>query len=96
MVEDGPEFQTVKVDTLIVVQEFRLALKNKIIETLHIELRLLKIELYKDLTEGIHKSIIAHLITENKGQNTHQVISTLVKYYYEELLDYTYLKKTSL
>ena len=93
MVEDSPEFQTVKADTIILVKEFRFALKLKIMDTLRIEIALLRTELYRDLTEGINKSVTALLITENKGQNAHQVISTLVHYYYEELLDHTDLTK---
>ena len=41
MVEDSPEFQTVKADTIILVKEFRFALKVKIMDTLRIEIALL-------------------------------------------------------
>ena len=91
-VEDSPEFQTVKADTISLVSEFRLALKAKIIATLKIEIALLRTEMYENLMQSIHKCITAHLISDQKNLDVHQIVSIMIKYHFTELFDHTDLK----
>ena len=47
-VENHPEFRVIKTDTDSLVHEFRLALKQKIADTLRIECSILRAELYAE------------------------------------------------
>ena len=50
-VEDNPEFLVVKADTDALMLEFKLALKRKIMETLQIQCKILRDELYENLNK---------------------------------------------
>ena len=66
-VENNPEFLVIKADTDTLVEEFRLALKQKIMQTLKIECDLLRTELYEHLCINLHLVVQAFLITEQKN-----------------------------
>ena len=89
MVEDSPAFQTIKADTIVLIKDFRLALKQQIMATLKIEIEMLKTEMYANLMKGIHICVTAHLISEQKKLNVHKVVSTIVKHHFEELFAHT-------
>ena len=65
-VENNPEFLVIKADTDTLVQEFRLALKHKIMDTLRIECGILRTELYENLATNIHHVVQAQLVSEQK------------------------------
>ena len=92
MVEDSPEFQIVKADTISLVSEFRLALKAKIIATLKIEIALLRTGMYENLMQCMHKCIAAHLISEQKNLDVNQLVSIMIKHHFDELFEHTDLK----
>jgi len=88
-VENHPEFRVIKTDTDTLVHEFRLALKQKIAETLRIECSILRAELYENFITSLHLVTQAHLIAEQKSLNPHKVISTIFHNYYEEMFVHT-------
>ena len=93
MVEDSPAFQTIKADTIVLVKDFRLALKQQIMATLRIEIDLLKAEMYANLMKGLHICVTAHLISEQKRHNVHQIVSTIILHHFEELFEHTDMDK---
>ena len=91
-VENNPEFLVIKSDTDTLVTDFRLALKQKIMQTLKIECDLLRTELYEHLCINLHLVVQAFLITEQKKMDPHKVVSTITHYYFKEMWDQLDLK----
>ena len=91
-VENNPEFLVIKADTDTLVEEFRMALKQKIMQTLKIECDLLRTELYKHLCINLHLVVQAFLITGQKNLDPHKVVSTITHYYFKEMWDQLDLK----
>ena len=92
-VENSPEFLTIKGETDALVLEFRLKLKQKIMDTLKIECTMLRAELYESLITNIHLVVQAQLITDKTMENPHKIVITIIEYYYEEIFDHTDLDK---
>ena len=88
-VENNPEFLVIKADTNSIVQEFKLALKLKIMHTLQLECRMLREELYENLCINLHLMVTAQLISDQSSLDPHIVISTLLHYHFIEMFDYT-------
>ena len=92
-VENSPEFLTIKGETDALVLEFRLKLKQKIMDTLKIECTMLRAELYESLITNIHLVVQAQLITDKSMENPHKIVNTIIEYYYKEIFDHTDLDK---
>ena len=88
-VENNPEFLVIKADTEIIVQEFKLKLKQKVMHTLQLTCRMLRDELYENLCVNLHLVTQAQLISDQSNLDPHKVISTILHYHFEELFDYT-------
>ena len=86
-VENSPEFLAIQADTDTLVQEFRQALKQKIRQTLKIEIDLLRTEFYEHLCTSFHLVVQAFLITEQAALDPHKVVSTMTHYYFKDMWD---------
>ena len=53
-VENNPEFLIIKADTDTLVQEFKLKLKEQVIQTLQLTCRMLREDLYENLCINLH------------------------------------------
>ena len=86
-VESSEEFLGVKVETEALVKEFRLNLKGKIMETLKIEILILRQNLYENFAKDIHAIIQAKLISEKKTNDPHVIFGKIIHYHLHELID---------
>jgi len=88
-VEESEEFNRIQKDTDIIINDFRLSLKEKVQETLGLEIRLLKEKMEKNLVLHIFKIVQGYLITDSKDVSPHLIVSALMHYHHEKLLDQT-------
>ena len=65
-VEASEEFQEVKAETTLLIKEFRLNLKAKIMDALKIEILQLRTELYSNPVKILHSVIKGKLLSERK------------------------------
>ena len=86
-VETSEEFQEVKAQTDLLIQELRLNLKDQVMEALKIEILILRKDLYINLVKEIYSIIQGKLLVEKKDANAHLVLSTIMHYNSEDLLD---------
>ena len=56
-VENNSDYMVVKADTDVIVLEFKLALKYKIMDMLQIECKSLRDELYENLVTNLHRVV---------------------------------------
>ena len=87
-VEASPEFLEVQAATNIMMQDFRLALKAKVMATLKIEISILTQSLYENLARELHKIVQAQLISNGKIAQPHVILSTLVTNHWTDLLEH--------
>jgi len=88
-VENSPEFLAIKTETDTLVLEFKMNLKQKIMDTLRIECMMLRTELYEHLATKLHYVVTAQLLTRQSQYDPHKIISTIIHYYFEELFGVT-------
>ena len=88
-VESHAEFFVIKADTDILMTEFKKAIKLKIMEALQLECRLLREQFYENICMNMHLVVKAQLISDQTGLDPHKVVSTVIHYYFDELIDYT-------
>ena len=88
-VENNPEFLIIKADTDTIVQEFKLKMKEQVMQTLQLTCRMLREELYENLCINLHLITQAQLIADQSDLDPHQVMSTILHYHFVELFDYT-------
>ena len=86
-VETSEEFLEVKAETEVIIKEFRLNLKDKIMDTLKIEILSTRQKLYENLVKEIYSIIQAKLLSEKKTNDPHVIFTQILHYYLEELLD---------
>ena len=95
-VENSPEFLAIKEETDTLVLEFKLNLKQKIMDTLRIECHMLRDELYEHLATKLHFVVKAQLLTRQSQIDPHKIISTILHYYFDELFSVTDLTNKEL
>ena len=95
-VENSPEFLAIKAETDTLVLEFKLNLKQKIMDTLRIECLMLREEFYEQLVTKLHFVVKAQLLTKQSQIDPHKIISTIFHYYYDELFSVTDLTSIEL
>ena len=86
-VETSEEFLEVKAETEVIIKEFRLNLKDRIMDTLKIEILSTRQKLYENLVKEIYSIIQAKLLSEKKTNDPHVIFTQILHYYLEELLD---------
>jgi len=86
-VEASEEFQEVQAETNLLIKEFRLNLKGKIMDALKIDILLQRTALYSNLVKVLHSTIQAKLLSDNKTASAHVILSTIIHYHEEALLD---------
>ena len=65
-VEVSPDFVTIKEDTTALVTDFKIALKAKIMETLRVEIALLKSKMYDNLAKDMDQVVVATVTANGK------------------------------
>ena len=86
-VEVLPEFLEVQAATNVMIQDFRFDLKVKIMQTLQIEINLLRESLYQNLAKELHSIVQATLVSKNNKAKPHVIVSSVIHYHYDELFD---------
>ena len=86
-VETSEEFQEVQAETNLLIKEFRFNLKSKIMDALKIEIFLQRKDLYSNLVKALHSIIQGKLLSDNNTTCAHVILSTIMHYYEEALLD---------
>ena len=85
-VENSEEFKTVNAETQIIIQDFRIDLKVKVMATLRIEIALIKTSLIENLMKHLNLVTKAKLLTDKKDTNPHLIVSTFMHYHHEDFL----------
>ena len=90
--EQDAEFPALREECIRIVEETQLSLKKQIIAATHIEIKILKSEVQKDLATAIHMVVKAFLLTEGNAATIHpaRMASTLLDRYHETLLSHCY------
>ena len=89
-VEVYPDFVVIKDDTTNLVNKFKKDLKTKIMETLEIEIALLKKHLYDNLAKNIDRVVVTSIYANGKDYTTaHDIVSTILHLYSDEFLSLT-------
>jgi hypothetical protein len=90
--EQDAEFPALRDECLRIVEETQKSLKNQIIAATKIEIKILKLELQKDLAGAVHIAIKAFLLAEDKDTEIppEKMGSTLLDRYHETLLSHAH------
>ena len=74
-------------ETNVIMQDFRFALKQKVMATLCIEIGILRKALYNNLVKELNDIVQAKLLYENTKVSPHTIPSLIFYYHSTELLD---------
>ena len=85
-VEASPEFLGVQAETNVMIADFRLDLKVKVMQTLQIQINLLRESLYKNLAKELFSIVQATLVSKNNKAKPHVIMSSVIYYHYDELM----------
>jgi hypothetical protein len=90
--EQDTEFPALRDECLRIVEETQKSLKNQIIAATNIEIKILKLELQKDLAGAIHLATKAFLLADEKATSIppEKMGSTLLDRYHETLLSHAH------
>ena len=90
--EQDAEFPALRDECLRIVEETQKSLKNQIIAATNLEIKILKLELQKDLAGAIHMAIKAFLLADEKATSIppEKMGSTLLNQYHETLLSHVH------
>ena len=69
------------------IQDFRLDLKVKIMQTLQIKINLLRESLYKNFAKELHSIVQATLVSKRNKAKPHVIVSSVIHYHYNVLFD---------
>ena len=96
LVEAEEEFQTLSTETENIVTSFKVALKEKILQTLELEVKAHKLANAEKLAKSLRMAIKAILILEPVTSNTdvHKFFATLLQLYEGVLLTHLAFEKT--
>lgn len=90
--EQDAEFPALRDECLRIVEETQNSLKKQIIAATNIEIKILKLELQKDLAGAIHMAVKAFLLADEKATSIppEKMGSTLLDRYHETLLSHAH------
>ena len=85
-VENSEEFKTVNAETQIIIQDFRIDLKLKVMATLRIDIALIRDSLIQNFMKHLNLITKAKLLTDKKETSPHLIVSTFMHYHHEDFL----------
>ena len=89
-VEASPDFVAIKEETTNLVSDFKIHLKMKIMETLRIEIALLKEKMYNNLAKDMDRVVVAPLTAYGQAPDAaHEIVSTVLHHHHDEYLTST-------
>ena len=88
-VENTEEFKSINADTQILMNDFRINLKRKVMETLTLEIKLIRSSLINNLVKQINLIVTAQLLTNGKDTSPHLIVSYIMHHHHDTFLEQT-------
>ena len=95
-VEERNDFIQLQADTAAIVDNFKLQLKNKIMDSIKIEIEALTAEINDLYAKSLHTIISAVCLSEGRtGVDTHHVAASLLQHHSSQMMKHTNLDATT-
>ena len=88
-VENTEEFKSINAETQILMNDFRLNLKKKVMETLALQIKLIRESLINNIIKQLNLIVAAQLLANGKDTSPHLIISYIMHHHHESFLEQT-------